>query len=131
MTTQELLDDRYGRTRRPGRRRAAWVAVIAVAALAVGALAWVTISSTLDDVRADDTGFTVVDEHAVSVSFQVSGPTGREIACALEALDPEFGVVGWKVIVLPPAGEVTRAFTETVPTIARATTGLVNSCWVT
>lgn len=131
MTTREQLDDRYGRTPRPGRTRALWVivGVLAVVTIAVGS--WITVSTSATTVRADDTAMRVIDDRTVEVSFQVSGPRDREIACAIEALEEEFGVVGWRIVVLPPSDQHTRAFTETIPTISPATTGLVNSCWVT
>ncbi|HWM16566.1 MAG TPA: DUF4307 domain-containing protein [Microbacterium sp.] len=130
MTTQDMLDERYGRTSSPRRR---WVIgiVIAVAAIAVGLFAWMTVGSTLDDVDADTTGFTVTDPRSITVAFQFTAPEGRTVACALEAQDEEHGVVGWKIVEYPASELRTRAFNETIPTTAEATTGLVNSCWVT
>jgi hypothetical protein len=58
-------------------------------------------------------------------------PIGRDVACALEAQDEEHGVVGWKIIEIAASEQHTRAFRESIPTVAEATTGLVNSCWVT
>lgn len=130
MTTSRELDERYGRARGAVRRRAAWGAGALAAAVAVGALAWFTLSGAAAEVRADDTGFSVRDAHSVSISFEVGGAPGREIACALEALDDGFGVVGWRIVVLPASDALTRSFSETVPTVSLATTGLVNSCWV-
>lgn len=130
MSVQARLDERYGRGRATGRRGALVAGIVAIV-LAVAGTAWFAIATTLDDVRADGVSFTVVDEHTVEVGFQVSGPADREIACAVEALDEEFGVVGWRVVVYEATGERTRVMSERVPTIAAATTGLVNSCWVT
>lgn len=129
-TTQDMLDERYGRTSTPRRR---WtIGLIATAGvIAAGLLAWLTISSSLDDVSADTTGFTVDDARSVSLSFQVSAPTGRDVACVLEAQDEDHGVVGWRIIELPASETRVRAFRETIPTTAEATTGLVNACWVT
>lgn len=129
MTTQEMLDERYGRTRRGGRR---WFIVIAaaVAAVVVVAFAWMTVANSLASVDADATGFQVVDERTVVVEFQVSAPAGSTVACVLEAQDQEHGVVGWKVVELPAAESHATAYRETVPTVAHATTGFVNSCWV-
>lgn len=131
MTTAAELDERYGRTLTPARRRARWIVVGAIAAVLVGILSWVVVANSIDTVRADDVAMTVVDDRTVEVSFQVSGPTDREFACAIEALDEEFGVVGWRVVVLPASPDHTRVFHERIPTVAAATTGLVNSCWVT
>ena len=129
MTTQQMLDERYGRVRSPRRR---WVIGIAIAigAAVVALFAWFAVSDSLDAVDADTTGFDVVDAHSVTISFQVTGPIGRSIACAIEAQDEEHGVVGWRVVELPASEEHARAFHEVIPTTAAATTGFVNSCWV-
>lgn len=130
MTTQQMLDERYGRTRRRGTR---WIAAaaIAIALVVVGAFAWMTAAGSLAAVDADATGFQVPDERTVVIEFQVSAPAGSSVACILEAQDEQHGVVGWKVVELPAGETHTRAFRETVPTVAPATTGFVNSCWVT
>ena len=127
MTTAQQLDDRYGRTR---RRRAPWIVLIAVAALLVGAFGWSIVTTQMNAVDADDLGFDLVDEHSVTVRFQVTGVQGKDVACVVEALDEEFGVVGWKVVEIPAADTHSQAVSATVPTVSEATTGLVNSCWV-
>lgn len=130
MTTQAMLDERYGRARRPGRRRAAWIAVIAVAALVVGWFGWYTLVNPANGVSGDASAFQLA-ERSVTVELQLTAPAGTSVACAIEALDEEYGVVGWKVVEYPASDRHLRAFSETVPTVARATTGLVNACWVT
>ena len=127
MTTAEQLDDRYGRTR---RRRAPWIVVIAIGVLLVGAFGWMTVASQMNAVDTDDLGFDLVDEHTVDVRFQVTGGQGRDVVCVVEALDEEFGVVGWKVVEVPASDSHSQALSATVPTVSEATTGLVNSCWV-
>jgi hypothetical protein len=129
MTTQQMLDERYGRTRRGATR---WIALVAIAvgAAAVIAFAWLTVANSINSVDVDTTGFQVVDQRAVTLEFQVSAPAGASIACTLEAQDAEHGVVGWKVVEIPAAETHARAFRETIPTLAEATTGFVNSCWV-
>ncbi|GAA1697104.1 hypothetical protein GCM10009808_13210 [Microbacterium sediminicola] len=124
------LDARYGRTR---TTRSRWLAGVGIAIVAVVVVwfGWMTVASSMNTVTADATGFTVDSAHAVTVSFRATVTPGSEIACALEAQDEEHGVVGWKIVVIPPSEEHTRAFVESIPTIAEATTGLVNSCWVT
>jgi hypothetical protein len=131
MTTQQMLDERYGRRTSKRRRIVGWSIVAILALSAIAALGWTTIARAIDSVEAVDTGYTTVDDRTVSVSFQITAPVGREVACAIEAQDEEHGVVGWRVVVFPASDERLRAFTETVPTLAAATTGFVNSCWVT
>lgn len=131
MTTQSELDDRYGRSPRPARRRLLWGALILAAAAGTGWLGWNTVSGSLDAVSVDGLGYEVRDEHSVEVSFQLTAPVGRSVACVVQALDEEFGVVGWKVVEYPGDHDHRMSRTETVPTVAEATTGLVESCWVT
>ena len=130
MTTQQMLDERYGRTRSPARR---WIvgAGIAVAVALVALFGWMTVSGSLDAVDSDATGFEVVDAHSVVLSFQITALPGRSVACAIEAQDQEHGVVGWRVVEIPAGESHSQALREVIPTTAEATTGFVNSCWVT
>ncbi|MFF7683598.1 DUF4307 domain-containing protein [Microbacterium sp. NPDC007973] len=130
MTTHARLDDRYGRTRSPRRRIVGWSIVGVLALGAIGFLGWTTVSSSLNSVTAADTGYTVVDDRTVTATFQITAPTGRPVACALEARDEEHGTVGWRVVEYPASEDHTRAFTEEIPTLSLATTGFVNACWV-
>lgn len=132
MTTEEELEERYGHGQQHRRRRRAlWVIVAVLATASVGALSWVTVTNSLDDVTYDETGYEVVDERTVTVTFQVTPPTGASFACAVQALDEDFGIVGWRVVEYAAFEETTRAFRETIPTVAPATTGTVHSCWAT
>ncbi|WP_040164892.1 DUF4307 domain-containing protein [Microbacterium gorillae] len=130
MTTTAELDDRYGRVRSPRRRRTWWVVVGVIAAAAIGYLGWTTVQSSLYNVSVDGLGFQVVDEHTVTVRFQFSAPTTTDVTCALAAQDTEFGVVGYRVIRFPAGQTHAQTTTETIRTVAEATTGLVEGCWV-
>ena len=129
-TTQDMLDERYGRRRSPVAR---WIGGIAIALVGVAAVAflWQTVATSAQSVSADTTSFVVVDEHTVEVNVQISAPAGAAVACALEAQDVEHGVVGWRVVEFPASDAHVQAFQEEIPTVAAATTGFVNSCWVT
>ncbi|WP_337006384.1 MULTISPECIES: DUF4307 domain-containing protein [unclassified Microbacterium] len=127
MTTARQLDERYGRT---GRRRTPWIIGGAVALLVVGAFSWMTVTQSMASVDADDLGFELVDAHSVNVTFQVTGVQGKNVVCAVEALDEEFGVVGWKIVEIEAGDRHSQARSVTIPTVAEATTGLVNTCWV-
>lgn len=129
MTTQDMLDDRYGRA--PSTRRR-WVMGIVAAVLAVliAGFAWMVITATFDDVTATDTGYEIIDDAAIVVKFQFTAPRGSAVACALEAQDEDHGIVGWKIVEFEASQLHTRGFRETIPTVAGAATGLVKSCWV-
>ena len=73
---QKKLDDRYGRTSLPWRRRAFWISVAVFAVAAIAYLVWITLQNSLDDISIAETGYLVVDERAVTVSFQATPPSG-------------------------------------------------------
>ncbi len=100
--TQQELDDRYGRARGSRGRRWAWIGVGVVAVAAVGYLGWTTVAQTTDAVDIDVTGFHLVDEHRVTVDFQVTLRQGEPVTCIIEAQDTEHGIVGWRVVETPP-----------------------------
>ncbi|WP_221583980.1 DUF4307 domain-containing protein [Microbacterium sp. G2-8] len=127
MTTREQLDDRYGRTSRRSTR-IAWIAIAAVAAVVIGWLVWTVLVANAKSVDVDDLGFEVASDSTVSVSFRITSTGDAPVVCIIEAQDESFGIVGWKVVELPPAGSVSKDYTEQVPTLAEATTGFVNSC---
>lgn len=129
MTTQEMLDERYGRKRGPGRRTGVIAAVIVIAA-AIGVIGWMSFGNSSNSVDAATTGFTIPDHRSVVLKFQVTAPASTKVACVLEADDTEHGIVGWKVIELPASTRRSTAYRESIPTVAEATTGLVNTCWV-
>lgn len=127
VTTPAQLDERYGRG---PRRRLPMILTIAAAAVVVGVFGWWTWQGSADTVDVTGTGFHLGDDHTVTVSFQISAPTNRPVHCIVEAQDEEFGIVGWRLVTYPASEQHARAFTEHVPVVSAATTGLVNSCWV-
>lgn len=92
---------------------------------------WAGIGSVAPSIDTRDLGYTIVDENSVSVRFEVSVPTGTATSCAVEALNQDFTIVGWKVIDLPPSTEFSREFTEVLRTSELSTTGLIYRCWLT
>ncbi len=129
-TVQSMLDERYGRRTGTRRTRIAWIVLIAIAAAVVIWFGWSTVSDPNNGVKADGTAYQL-DERSATVEFQLTAPIGSTVACAIEALDEEYGVVGWKVVEYEASESHTRAFSETFPLVSEATTGLVNACWVT
>ncbi|MBA8815827.1 hypothetical protein FHX48_000879 [Microbacterium halimionae] len=130
MTTQEKLDARYGRGRLSAARRGAYISGSVVAIAALGCLAWGAVSGVFDTVDAVDTGYSLVSEHQVDVRFQVTAQVGATVACAIEAQDEDHGIVGWRIVEYEASTDATHSYTETIPTLDQATTGFVNSCWV-
>lgn len=126
----DLLADRYGR--RSANRRTRWwvIGVGVVAAVVLGVTAWSTLSTSLRTADAVDLGFETPSAHEATLRFQVTARPDVPLACALEAQDTSHGVVGWRVVEYGPDPAHTRRFTETIPTVAQATTAFVNACWI-
>lgn len=127
MTTARELDERYGRT---ARRPLPWIIGGIIAVVIIVAFSWMTVARGMNSVDAADLGFTVTDSHSVDVRFQYTAPRGSDVVCIVQALDEDFGIVGWKVLEMPATEQHTKAVDVRVPTVATATTGLVKTCWV-
>lgn len=128
--TSLALDDRYGRTTSPLKKRLTWGAVGIVAVAVVGYFGWTTVASNMNAVSVDDLGFVVIDDNTTAVSFQFTAPAGRDVVCAIEALDEEFGAVGYSLVTYPAGDHRAQKHNENIRTVAEATTGFVSGCWV-
>ncbi|RNE63788.1 DUF4307 domain-containing protein [Cryobacterium tepidiphilum] len=127
------LGERYGRTRTRTRRDRVILWSVGAAFVVVFAawVVWAGLDGSKASIETRDLGYTVVDDHAVSVAFEVSAPTGTPLSCAVQALNTDFTIVGWKVVDLPPSTDYTRTFSETVRTSGRSESGLIYRCWLT
>jgi hypothetical protein len=128
------LRARYGRTKR-SRRRELLILIGAAAAFALIFTAWVVwagLDGSRPTLQVRDTAHTLHnDERTVEVEWSMSVPAGLETACAVQALNEDFVVVGWKVVTIPPSESYTRSFSEWVRTAQDANTGLIYRCWLT
>jgi len=113
----------------PGTTR--WWVVGTIGILLGCALAvWLGLASTLGKPSWTDLGYRVIDDQAVDVTYQVSRPNGRDVTCAIRALDKGFATVGLVEVRIPGSDASTVQRTTRVRTTTRAVTGLVRSCAV-
>lgn len=133
MTTPEELDARYGRTPTAARRTRWVVAASAVAFVIVFAawLLWGGLLAPPAQFEAKDTAHQAIDDTAMSVTWQFTSEPGTPARCAVQALNSTFGIVGWKVVDVPPSSQRIREFTDVVRTTELAVTGLIYRCWLT
>lgn len=131
-STQQRLDERYGRT--PGAdRRTRRQMIIAGVIFAVVFTAWVVwggLSGTNAALETRDLGYSAVTPTTIDVRWEVSATPGDEVTCALQALNESFGIVGWRIVELGASTERTRIFVETIRTAEQAVTALPYRCWL-
>ncbi|WP_165069334.1 DUF4307 domain-containing protein [Marisediminicola senii] len=127
------LDARYGRTpeRRKWNRRGAWAAAAGFVVVLGAWVIWGGLDGTGSAVSTLDTGFEIIDENAVSVSWQVTLEPGDTAECAIQAQNDAHGVVGWKLVPITASDVRSRTYTEVVNTTEQAVTGLIYRCWLT
>lgn len=125
------LDERYGRSRSVSRRAKliAWIGGGAIALTFLAWVVWAGLDGTAPKLDVRDTGY-VLTENEATAQFQVTVDPGTPVRCAVQALNEQFEIVGWKVVDLAPAESRTTAHAETVRTTMPATTGLINRCWL-
>ncbi|AND16964.1 DUF4307 domain-containing protein [Rathayibacter tritici] len=126
------LATRYGRTSRTrlGNRWLFGGVALAFVAVFAAWVIWAGLDGARGQVDVQDTAHEVVDDRTVTVSFDLTAPVEREVACAVQALNEQSAVVGWLVVEYPASTERFRSHTETVRTTELANTGLISSCWL-
>lgn len=138
--TDSAVAERYGRTPADRRRRytVAIVAAAAVLAVVLAWVVWVGLFSPTANVETRDTGYSgpgggalTADDTSVDIRFEVTTDPGTPVSCALQALNDQFAIVGWKIVELPAGDDRTRAFVENVRITEPAVTGLIYRCWLT
>lgn len=125
--------ERYGRTDTDRRRRlvVGIGAALGVLIVVVAWVVWVGLFSPSASLEARDTGYVTRSDGTVDIRFEVTTEPGTSVSCALQALNEQFAIVGWKIVDLAPADELTRAIVENVRVTEPAVTGLIYRCWLT
>jgi hypothetical protein len=127
------IDARYGRTKQRSRQTRV-IAIAFAGAIVVVFAAW-AIWGGLDvpgaSVESTDVGNVRVNNQAIEVRWELSENPGQKAKCAVQALDINFGIVGWKVITIPPSTTRSRTFSTVVRTAQPAVSGLIYLCWPT
>ncbi|RZS59577.1 uncharacterized protein DUF4307 [Microcella putealis] len=132
MTAQQLLDERYGRTARDDTRTKRILIISgALFTLVFGAwVVWGGLSGTNAELEVRELGYRDLTDTSITVAWEVSVAPGTEVSCAVQALNANFGIVGWRVLELDSSDQRTRVFTETLRTSEQAVTGLPYGCWL-
>ena len=126
------LNARYGRTTNR-RRRNLIVAIVFGGAIVVvfGAWAiWVGLFQPTASIDFDSTGQSAVASNELKVTWQLSVDPGTDTACAVQALDANFGIVGWKIVSLPASSDRSRSLSTIVRTAQPAVEGNIYQCWI-
>ncbi|MDM7990545.1 DUF4307 domain-containing protein [Arthrobacter sp. zg-Y877] len=129
-TSESRLANRYGAPKRRLTRRTRVIAAAAAVIAAVGAAAWMNVPSSTGTVTSKDVGFSFPAEDRVIVDFKVDKSAGSTAACAVQALNESYAVVGWKTVVLGPDAPDSSSQHLELRTDSPAVTGGVYSCWV-
>lgn len=91
---------------------------------------WLGLASTVGKPSWTDLGYRVIDDKAVDVTYLVRRPSGRDVTCAIRAMDKGFATVGLVEVRIPGSDAAMVQRTSRVRTTTRAVTGVVQSCSV-
>ena len=125
------LNERYGRTANRRRRNLTFAVAFGGAIVVVFAAwaIWVGLFQPTASIDFDSTGQSRVASNQLRVTWQLSVDPGKRTACAIQALDKTFGVVGWKIVSLPASTIRSRALATVIRTAQPAVYGNVYQCW--
>ena len=126
------LNARYGRT--SNRRRRNLIFAIAFGGAIVVVFAawaiWVGLFQPTAAIEFDSTGQSSVASNELRVTWQLSVDPGTSTECAVQALDANFGIVGWKIVSIPASSLQTRSLATVVRTAQHSLAGNVYQCWI-
>jgi hypothetical protein len=128
MNQDELLANRYGRTKKAAKRDRIFAIVVATAAL-VGFLIWgiSTTAMNANNVTSEVRGFTVISDNQTEVKFSITRPKQASVLCQVEILDATYAIVGYREALVLSNAPTEQ--TVLVNTTGRGTTGVVKACW--
>jgi hypothetical protein len=126
------LNARYGRTGGRRRRNLTFAIVFGGAILIVFAAwaIWVGLFQPTASIDFDSTGQSRVSSNELRVTWQLSVDPGKPAECAIQALDTNFGIVGWKIVSIPASTVSSRPLSTVVRTAQPAVEGNVYQCWI-
>jgi Domain of unknown function (DUF4307) len=127
------LNARYGRTANRRKRNLVFALAFGGAILLVFAAwaIWVGLFQPTAAVEYVDVGNVAVSSNQIQVRWELSVDTGKPTECAIQALDENFGIVGWKIVSIPPSSTRSRTLTSVVRTAQHAVSGNIYQCWLT
>ena len=128
MTAQEndLLATRYGKRAKLSKVSWRWISAIGIALMAIGVL--FASMANYNPVQSQDIGFSVKDPTQVILDFELTKPIDAVAVCSVEALNEQFGQVGYKVIEIGPQETGKVRLSVSINTTELATTALVDEC---
>ena len=128
MTAQEndLLAKRYGKRAKLSKSRWRWISAIGIGIMAIGVL-YVSMAN-YNPVQSQDIGFSVKNPTQVTLDFELTKPLDAVAVCSVEALNEQFGQVGYKVLEIGPQETGKVRLTVSINTTELATTALVDEC---
>ncbi|WP_454108792.1 DUF4307 domain-containing protein [Leifsonia shinshuensis] len=131
--TSETLESRYGRTPKR-RRRDRWLLIggaLGVVAVVTAWVFWAGWDSNQADLETTDTAYVIPDARHVRITFTINAQPGTGVTCAIQALNQDYAIVGWRIVSYPGSDSRVSTHTETIRTISQSNTGLINTCWLT
>jgi hypothetical protein len=139
LTAQDVVESnaelrsRYGRSAPRRLKERWWLLIGAAAVLAIFGIwaawaGWIPTGSA-PALTSTSGAANVRGEHDLQLTFSVETDPGNTVACALEAVDTNFTIVGWKVVV-HRVTERDSAYTVNIRTTHTSATGDISQCWL-
>ena len=132
VSSDDRIALRYGKTA-GAKKRQKTLAIIGAIGVTVVMIAWIIWAGpirTSSQFQARDLGYSLVDDRNVVVQFEITVTPNTAMACAVQSLSADYGIVGWKVVDIPPSTQRTRVFQQPLRTSDTPVTGLLYRCWV-
>ncbi len=128
MAEQEndLLAQRYGKQAKLSRRTWLWISAAGISVMTIGVL--IASIANYNPVQSQDLGFSVKGPTQVVLEFEITKPQDATAICTLEALNEQFGQVGYKTLEIGPQESAKLRLSVSINTTELSTTALVDEC---
>lgn len=129
-TTQELLDERYGRSKPKVRRQAILWRIVA-GTLVVAFFAWgITVAIAEGEKIGTSLHSYTVSANSAEVKFnlQSAAPIEGSVTCVVQALNQSYAIVGYREVQIA-AKDASVEQTVRFNTTEQAVTAVVDHCW--
>jgi hypothetical protein len=132
VSQNERIAARYGQTPSAATRQKAIgiVGGIGVAGVLLAWLWWAGFLQPDAQFQARDIGYSIADNRNITVQFEITVTPNTGLRCAVQALNAEYGIVGWTIVDIDPSEQRTRVFQQPLRTSEMAVTGLLYRCWL-
>lgn len=127
--SSDYTEQRYGLQKRKWvDQRIGWISGILIVAAAVAVFCFSGFNPSNSDISVRDISHAIEGEQSAKLVYELNVTPGKRASCVIKALTKSHGIAGYHVVQIPASDQRTRILTQTLVTVAPATTITAEQC---